>query len=75
MPFPSCNTFVRPLAKWRQVFRATVNLVMALTKREAVGRYSGSVMGIAWPFFNPNLMLLVFAFVFRGVQNALGCEC
>jgi lipopolysaccharide transport system permease protein len=29
------------------------NLVMALAKREVMGRYRGSVMGLAWSFFNP----------------------
>lgn len=46
------------------------NLVMALTKREVVGRYRGSVMGIAWSFFNPVLMLLVYTFVFSVVFKA-----
>jgi len=46
------------------------NLVMALTKREVMGRYRGSVMGIAWSFFNPILMLLVYTFVFSVVFKA-----
>lgn len=32
-------------------------LIWALTKREVLGRYRGSVMGILWSFFNPLLML------------------
>ena len=40
------------------------NLIFALTKREVVGRYRGSVMGMAWSFFNPILMLLLNTFVF-----------
>lgn len=35
-----------------------------------VGRYRGSVMGLAWSFFNPILMLLVFTFVFSVVFKA-----
>ena len=46
------------------------NLVIALTKREVVGRYRGSVMGIAWSFFNPILMLLIYTFVFSVVFKA-----
>jgi len=46
------------------------SLVMALTKREVLGRYRGSVMGIAWSFFNPILMLLVYTFVFSVVFKA-----
>lgn len=45
-------------------------LIFALTKREVVGRYRGSVMGLAWSFFNPILMLLVYTFVFSVVFKA-----
>jgi lipopolysaccharide transport system permease protein len=37
---------------------------MQMTKREVMGRYKGSVMGLAWSFFNPVLMLIVYTFVF-----------
>lgn len=40
------------------------DLIIALTKREIVGRYKGSVMGLLWSFFNPVLMLAVYTFVF-----------
>lgn len=46
------------------------DLILALTKREVVGRYRGSVMGITWSFFNPILMLLVYTFVFSVVFKA-----
>lgn len=39
-------------------------LIAQMTKREVVGRYKGSVMGLAWSFFNPIFMLLVYTFVF-----------
>ena len=42
-------------------------LVGMLAKREALGRYRGSVLGIIWSFFNPLLMLTVYTFVFSGV--------
>ncbi|NGZ08146.1 MAG: ABC transporter permease [Nitrospira sp. LK70] len=45
-------------------------LILALTKREVVGRYRGSVMGITWSLFNPILMLLVYTFVFSVVFKA-----
>jgi len=41
-----------------------------MTKREVVGRYRGSVMGLAWSFFNPVLMLAVYTFVFSVVFKA-----
>ena len=45
-------------------------LIAALTKREVIGRYRGSVMGILWSFFNPILMLVVYTFVFSVVFKA-----
>lgn len=46
------------------------DLVVALTKREVVGRYRGSLVGITWSFFNPILMLLIYTFVFSVVFKA-----
>lgn len=45
-------------------------LVLQMTKREVIGRYRGSIMGLAWSFFNPILMLLVYTFVFSVVFKA-----
>jgi lipopolysaccharide transport system permease protein len=42
-------------------------LIVQMTKREVVGRYKGSVFGLAWSFFNPILMLAVYTFVFSVV--------
>ena len=39
-------------------------LIVQMTKREVVGRYRGSVLGIAWSFFNPLLMLTIYTLVF-----------
>lgn len=46
------------------------SLITALVKREVVGRYRGSIMGIAWSFFNPLLMLVIYTFVFSVVFKA-----
>lgn len=35
--------------------------------REVTGRYKGSLLGLAWSFFNPVFMLLVYTFVFSVV--------
>ena len=43
------------------------SLIVQMTKREVLGRYKGSAMGIAWSFFNPVLMLLVYTFVFSEI--------
>ncbi len=45
-------------------------LIAEMTKREVVGRYRGSVLGIAWSFFNPLLMLALYTFVFSVVFKA-----
>lgn len=42
-------------------------LIAQLIRREVVGRYKGSVMGLAWSFFNPVFMLSVYTFVFSVV--------
>ena len=39
-------------------------LILQMTKRDVVGRYKGSAFGLAWSFFNPVLMLIVYTFVF-----------
>jgi len=46
------------------------HLVMQLTKRDVLGRYRGSVLGLAWSFFNPLVMLVVYTFVFSVVFTA-----
>jgi lipopolysaccharide transport system permease protein len=46
------------------------NLIYNLIKREVIGRYRGSVMGLFWSFFNPVLMLVVYTFVFSVVFKA-----
>src|SRR5689334_24909465 len=39
-------------------------LIWQMTRREVAGRYRGSLLGLAWSFLNPLLMLLVYTFVF-----------
>jgi lipopolysaccharide transport system permease protein len=45
-------------------------LIIQMTKREVVGRYKGSILGILWSFLNPLLMLTVYTFVFSVVFKA-----
>ena len=45
-------------------------LIVQMIKREVVGRYKGSAMGLAWSFFNPIFMLVVYTFVFSEVFKA-----
>lgn len=46
------------------------SLILQMTKREVIGRYRGSVLGIAWSFFNPLIMLAVYTVVFSTVFQA-----
>lgn len=45
-------------------------LIFQLTKREVLGRYRGSVVGIAWSVLNPLLMLAVYTFFFSVIFQA-----
>lgn len=40
------------------------SLIRQMARRDAVGRYKGSILGLTWSFFNPLLMLAVYTLVF-----------
>ncbi|MGN6733458.1 MAG: ABC transporter permease [Candidatus Binatia bacterium] len=63
-PYP---TSIRELflSQWRNR-----HLIVQLTKRDVLGRYRGSIMGLTWSFFNPLIMLTVYTFVFSVVFKA-----
>jgi lipopolysaccharide transport system permease protein len=63
-PHAQCLSTPRELVSsvWRNR-----QLVLQMTKREVLGRYKGSLMGLAWSFFNPVLMLIVYTFFFSVV--------
>jgi lipopolysaccharide transport system permease protein len=46
------------------------DLVFQLTKREVLGRYRGSLMGLGWSLFHPIIMLTIYTFVFSVVFRA-----
>jgi lipopolysaccharide transport system permease protein len=56
----SFKALIQSLVKNRQ-------LIYQMTRREVVGRYKGSMIGLAWSFFNPLLMLVIYTFVFSVV--------
>lgn len=41
-----------------------------MIKRDIIGRYRGSILGLLWSFVNPVLMLAVYTFVFSTVFQA-----
>lgn len=66
---PHAQQSVRPYELVASIHRNR-NLIFNLVKREVVGRYRGSVMGLLWSFFNPVFMLIVYTFVFSVVFKA-----
>ena len=62
---PSCSLIWLLKSLWQN--RA---LTYQMIKREVLGRYQGSAMGLLWSFFNPLLMLAVYTFVFSVVFKA-----
>jgi len=56
-------SLVRSLWQNRQI-------IVQMTKREVVGRYKGSAIGLAWSLLNPLFMLVVYTFVFSEIFKA-----
>jgi lipopolysaccharide transport system permease protein len=52
-----------PISPYRALMRHFA-LVMQMARRDVASRYRGSFMGLFWSFFNPLLMLAIYAFVF-----------
>lgn len=46
------------------------HLIWQMMRRDVVGRYRGSMLGLLWSFFNPVFMLTVYTFVFSVVFQA-----
>jgi len=46
------------------------SLIFQMTKREVLGRYRGSVLGLGWSLFHPLVMLAIYTFVFSVVFRA-----
>ena len=46
------------------------HLIWQMTRRDIVARYRGSIIGLAWSFITPLLMLVVYTFVFSVVFKA-----
>ena len=66
---PDANRSIAPSALMRSRL-ANRELMSSMIRREIIGRYRGSVMGLMWSFFNPVLMLSVYTFVFSVVFKA-----
>jgi lipopolysaccharide transport system permease protein len=60
---------------WRQVRSALlpaghVYLIWQMAKRDILGRYKGSVLGLGWSLLYPLLLLTTYTFVFRLIFKA-----
>src|SRR3954467_1389969 len=60
------RTIWRPL--WQLPSRA--ELILSFAKRELLGRYKGSVLGLAWAMVTPVVMIAIFTFIFAGIFGA-----
>ena len=50
---------------WQLPSRA--ELIFSFAKRELLGRYKGSALGIAWAVLTPVVMIAIFTFIFAGI--------
>lgn len=53
---------------WQLPSRA--ELILSFAKRELLGRYKGSALGIAWAVLTPVVMIAIFTFIFAGIFGA-----
>ena len=63
---PHATQPISPIALLRSLLHNR-QLIIQMTKREVIGRYKGSVMGLMWSFLNPIFMLVVYTFFFAVV--------
>lgn len=54
---------ISPIEMWASLWRNR-SIIKAMVRRDVLGRYRGSIMGIFWSFFNPLFMLTIYTFVF-----------
>ena len=63
MPLEAVNAIDEPLAhrpRWGW-------LLLSFTRREILGRYAGSVTGLAWTLLHPLAQLAIYAFIFSQI--------
>jgi len=49
---------------------ARADLILSFARRDLVGRYKGSALGIAWAVLTPVVMIAIFTFIFAGIFGA-----
>jgi len=66
---PHADKPISLLSLWRSMI-TNKTLIYQMSKREILGRYKGSGLGILWSLITPILMLSVYTFVFSSVFKA-----
>ena len=46
------------------------DLILSFARRDLLGRYKGSALGIAWAVLTPVVMIAIFTFIFAGIFGA-----
>jgi lipopolysaccharide transport system permease protein len=46
------------------------SLIRSMVRRDLTSRYKGSIMGLAWAFITPAVMIVIFTVIFQGIFNA-----
>src|SRR5215216_7788649 len=46
------------------------DLIFSFAKRELMGRYKGSALGVVWAVITPVVMIAIFTFIFAGIFGA-----
>src|ERR1051326_6021308 len=49
---------------------ARADLIFSFARRDLVGRYKGSALGITWAVLTPVVMIAIFTFIFAGIFGA-----
>jgi lipopolysaccharide transport system permease protein len=45
-------------------------LIRSMVRRDLTSRYKGSIMGLAWAFITPAVMIVIFTLIFQGIFKA-----
>ena len=61
------NTLEYSKSNKRKERKKKIELIFSLAKREILARYKGSILGLAWTFITPLIMLTVYSFVFGDI--------
>jgi homopolymeric O-antigen transport system permease protein len=46
------------------------SLIRSMVRRDLTSRYKGSIMGLAWAFITPAVMIVIYTIIFQGIFNA-----